>query len=41
MDEKHYGHMSVNYVTDTIRAAFGEIGVLETSNIQKISTKAG
>lgn len=36
MVEKHYGHMSENYVADTVRATFGEIGVVEAGNIERI-----
>ncbi len=36
MVEKHYGHMSPNYVADAVRAAFGEIGVVEGSNVTPI-----
>ena len=33
MVEKHYGHLSPNYVADTIRSAFGTLGVIETDNV--------
>ena len=33
MVEKHYGHLAPNYVADTIRAAFGNLGIVETSNV--------
>jgi len=33
MVEKHYGHLSPNYVADTVRAAFGILGVIETDNV--------
>jgi integrase len=33
MVEKHYGHLAPNYVADTVRAAFGKLGVIETDNI--------
>jgi integrase len=36
MVEKHYGHLSQSYVADTVRAAFGELGVGEQSNIVAI-----
>jgi hypothetical protein len=33
MVEKHYGHLAPNYVADTVRAAFGRLGIVEPSNI--------
>lgn len=33
MVEKHYGHLCPNYVADTVRAAFGTLGVVEESNV--------
>ena len=33
MVEKHYGHMAPSYVADTVRASFGEMGILEPSNV--------
>ena len=33
MVEKHYGHMSPSYVADTVRAAFGSLGLIEPSNV--------
>lgn len=33
MVEKHYGHLAPSYVADTIRAAFGELGIPERSNV--------
>jgi integrase len=30
MVEKHYGHLSPNYVADTVRAAFGSMGLVQT-----------
>jgi integrase len=33
MVEKHYGHLSPSYIADTIRAAFGSLGLVETSNV--------
>jgi integrase len=32
MVEKHYGHLAPSYVADTVRAAFGTLGILEPSN---------
>jgi integrase len=37
MIEKHYGHLSPSYVADTVRAAFGSLGIVETSNIVAIT----
>jgi hypothetical protein len=36
MVEKHYGHMSPSYLADTVRAAFGTLGILEPSNVVPI-----
>jgi integrase len=33
MVERHYGHMSSGYVAETVRAAFGTLGLVETSNV--------
>jgi integrase len=33
MVEKHYGHLAPSYVADTIRAAFGELGITGISNV--------
>jgi integrase len=33
MVEKHYGHLAPNYVADTVRAAFGTLGLVEPSNV--------
>jgi integrase len=38
MVEKHYGHMSPSYVADTVRAAFGSLGLVEPSNVVPIGT---
>jgi len=29
MVEKHYGHLAPSYVADTVRAAFGMLGLIE------------
>ena len=39
MVEKHYGHLAPNYVADTVRAAFGTLGVIETDNIVPLISK--
>ena len=33
MVEKHYGHLSPSYITDTVRNAFGSLGIVEPSNV--------
>ena len=33
MVEKHYGHMAPNYIADTVRAAFGTMGVVEGTKL--------
>ena len=33
MTERHYAHLSRSYVADTVRAAFGEMGIVEESNV--------
>jgi integrase len=37
MVEKHYGHLAPSYVADTVRAAFGTLGIIEPSNVASIS----
>ena len=37
MVEKHYGHLSPGYVADTVRAAFGTLGLIEPSNVVPIA----
>jgi integrase len=36
MVEKHYGHLAPSYVADTIRAAFGELGITGISNVRTL-----
>jgi hypothetical protein len=36
MTEKHYAHLSPNYVADTVRAAFGHLGIVPESNVLSI-----
>jgi integrase len=36
MVEKHYGHLSPSYVADTVRAAFGSLGIVPPSNVVPI-----
>jgi len=33
MVEKHYGHMTPSYIAETVRAAFGPMGIVEPSNV--------
>jgi integrase len=40
MVEKHYGHLSPSYVAETVRAAFGTLGIVEPSNIMSIPAAA-
>ena len=37
MVEKHYGHLSPNYVAETVRAAFGKLGIFEPSKVVPIN----
>jgi len=36
MVEKHYGHLSPGYVADTVRAAFGTLGIVDPSSVAPI-----
>lgn len=31
MVEKHYGHLAPSYVAETVRAAFGTLGIVDSS----------
>jgi hypothetical protein len=33
MTERHYAHMSPSFVADTVRAAFGDLGIVVPSNV--------
>ena len=33
MVEKHYGHLSPSYIADTVRQAFGSLGIVQPTNI--------
>jgi hypothetical protein len=33
MTEKHYAHLAPSYVGETIRAAFGSMGILEANEV--------
>jgi hypothetical protein len=37
MVEKHYGHLSAGYVAETVRAAFGSLGIVESPNAMPTS----
>jgi integrase len=37
MVEKHYGHLAPSYVADTVRKAFGSLGIIEPSNVVPIT----
>ena len=36
MVEKHYAHLTESYVSDTVRAAFTDMGIVEDSNVVTI-----
>lgn len=40
MVEKYYGHMSPNYIADTVRQTFGDLGIMEKTNLVPFSTAA-
>jgi hypothetical protein len=37
MAEKHYGHLAPSYVANTVRAAFGSLGIVPSSNVVSIA----
>ena len=39
MVEQHYGHLAPSYVADTIRAAFGTMGLVEPDNVMVIASR--
>ena len=39
MVERHYGHLAPSYVADTIRAAFGTMGLVEPDNVTTIASR--
>ena len=41
MVEKHYGHLAPSYVADTVRAAFGSLGIVPPSNVVPLAGIAG
>jgi integrase len=36
MIERHYGHLAPSHTADVVRAAFGELGVLEPDNVRSL-----
>ena len=38
--ERHYADLSPSYVADTVRSAFGKLGIVPLSNVASISTRA-
>jgi integrase len=40
MVEKHYGHLAPSYVAETVRAAFGYLGLIEPSNVMPLGSSA-
>lgn len=41
MVEKHYGHLAPNYISDTVRTAFGPFGILESENVAPLHLRQG
>jgi hypothetical protein len=37
MVEKHYGHLAPSYVAETVRHAFGSLGLVEPSNVARLA----
>lgn len=37
MVEQHYGHLSPSYIAETVRQAFGSLGIVEPSNVAPIT----
>jgi integrase len=38
MVEKHYGHLAPSYIAETVRQAFGSLGIVPPSNVTRIAT---
>ena len=38
MVEKHYGHLAPSYIADTVRQAFGSLGIVESTNVAPIAS---
>ena len=39
MTERHYAHLAPSYVAETVRAAFGSMGIVAPSNVTKLKVK--
>jgi integrase len=39
MTEKHYAHLSPNYVADTVGAALPVLGIVETSKVAPLARR--
>lgn len=37
MTERHYAHLTPNCVADTVRAAFGPLGIVKQSNVELLT----
>ena len=37
MVEKHYGHLAPNYVAETVRAAFGTLGINKPTKVLRLA----
>lgn len=40
MTEKHYAHLSPSYVSETVRAAFDDMGIVEETNVETLRPRA-
>jgi hypothetical protein len=40
MTEKHYAHLSPNYVAETVRAALPALGILDNTNVAPLKRLA-
>jgi integrase len=40
MVEKHYGHLAPSYIADTVRAAFGTLGIVQPTNVAPLTKPA-
>jgi hypothetical protein len=40
MTERHYAHLSPNYVAETVRAALPALGILEDANVAPLKKLA-
>ena len=37
MTEQHYAHLAPSYISETVRAAFGELGIVQEGNVRRIA----